>query len=243
MPRSAPPGWAPACEPGARLIVIVERRRPQQRAEGEVEQDQRLVLVEPDVERADEDLDRQQAPRAPRPGAVSTPRRSDTTTSAITSSEARYMKARCVRWMSTSSRLAEGHELAVAGGELLAAGVVRAVAELVVGAPVVLRAGHVAAGHDRAEHGAVATMASAAQPRAAVDLARRRSTLRHDVDQEPEQQHREPEVRGDEASSRFSSTVAPPSAPCAITSTSSSEAAGQRGSGSAARRARTATGS
>ena len=73
-------------------------------------------------------------------------------------------------------RLAERHEVAVAGRELLAAGVVGAVAELVVGAPVVLGARHVAAGHDRARaRSTEVTTASARKPRPAAAAGRRRS--------------------------------------------------------------------
>ena len=89
---------------------------------------------------------------APARQRVATPRRSATTTRRD-HEERGEVHERAVGEVDVHEpRLAERHELAVAGGELLAAGVVGAVAELVVGAAVVLRAGHVAAGDDRAEH-------------------------------------------------------------------------------------------
>ena len=94
-------------------------------------------------------------------------------------------------------RLPERHEVAVAGGELLAAGVVGAVAELVVGAPVLLRPGHVAARDDGAEDRDA--RGHRQQPRPAALRRATPSAAAPEVEQPAEQQHRQAEVGGHEA--------------------------------------------
>ncbi len=99
-------------------------------------------------------------------------------------------------------RHAEGKDVAVAGGELLAAGVVRAVAELVARPAVVLGAGHVPARHDGEEHQPAGHEREPAEARPAVH--RRRAHVLGlrgppHVQHEREQRHRQAEVRGHEA--------------------------------------------
>ena len=163
------------------------------------------------------------APASPqRVAARATPPAQRTTTiSAISSTEARYMNARWVRWMSTRRDLPERHEVAVAGGELACRR--RGGRRRRAGSPArpyFCVPGHVAAGHDRAEHRHARgdrqhARAAAARPRRVAP-----ATAAPEVEQPAEQEHRQAEVGGHEASSRFSSTVAPPSPAWARISTS-----------------------
>ena len=99
-------------------------------------------------------------------------------------------------------RHAERKDVAVAGGELLAAGVVRAVPELVARPAVVLGAGHVPARDDGEEHQPAGNEREPAEARPAVH--RRRAHVlglrgAPHVQHEREQPHRQAEVRRHEA--------------------------------------------
>ena len=95
---------------------------PESRRQRQVGDDQRRVLAGPDVERAEQDLaDEEQRER--REGAVGTRRRRSATAAIATTAIAvRYMNSRWVSWMSASRPYCERHELVEAGRELLAAG-------------------------------------------------------------------------------------------------------------------------
>ena len=190
-----------------------------------MQQDQQLVLVEPHVQRAHQYLHGEQ--RRERPGVAGQHPAPHGHHDKARDQQRRDVHERAVGEVDVHQlRLPERHELAVAGGELLAAGVVGAVAELVVGAAVVLRAGHVAAGHDRAEHRHGAAIAST-RIRGPPGVVVAPLTPRYRYRSPPSSSIARPRCAATYASSRFSSTVAPPSAPWATTS-SSSPAAGAR---------------
>jgi hypothetical protein len=160
-----------------------------------VQQDQELVLVEPYVQSADEDLHRQQA--GERPGVAREHAAANGHDHERDHEQRCQVHERAVREVDVHElRLAERHELTIAGRELLATRVVGPVAELVVRPAVVLGARHVAAGDDGAQHGDARNDRERPQPRPAVHRPRAAHGA-PEVEQQAEQQHRESQVRRD----------------------------------------------